>query len=258
MLSASAGLVAGALLTWPDRRAPARLRRVTALPTDRRRPWRPGTVALGLGCTAAGWLLLGPGGALAVAALGWTCRHRWQARTRLRDRLSAVEGLAESLRAFTDGLRSGAHPADAAELAATEAHPAAERAMRAIASAARLDGDVRTALAGRDLDRLGTAWQLAQRHGLPLADVIESARRDLDQRVRFARQVQARMAGPRASATVLAVLPLVGIALGQAMGAAPVLVLGHGAGQLLLVVGAGLLCAGIAWSARLTEQSVLR
>jgi tight adherence protein B len=66
------------------------------------------------------------------------------------------------------------------------------------------------------------------------------------------------MAGPRASAAVLAGLPAVGLLLGEAMGVQPLRVLSTtGTGQTLLVVGTGLLCAGVLWSARLTDRAVL-
>jgi tight adherence protein B len=75
--------------------------------------------------------------------------------------------------------------------------------------------------------------------------------------VRFAADVQARLAGPRATAAVLAGLPLLGLALGQAVGGAPVRVLGQtGVGQLLLVLGSCLACAGVLWSARLVAGAV--
>jgi tight adherence protein B len=75
--------------------------------------------------------------------------------------------------------------------------------------------------------------------------------------VRFARQVLARMAGPRTSATVLAVLPALGVALGEAIGAHPLRLL-TGPGQMLLAFGVALLCAGVAWCGRLTGQVVPR
>ena len=57
------------------------------------------------------------------------------------------------------------------------------------------------------------------------------------------------MAGPRATAMVLAALPAVGVLLGQAMGAAPLAVLtGGGTGGIMLVVGVGLACAGLLWT----------
>jgi len=161
------------------------------------------------------------------------------------------------------GLRAGAHPATAAESAAEDAHPQTKPTMRAVAVAARLDGDLTAvvdpsspALAPA-LGRLATAWQLAQRHGLPLADVLDAVRRDLEQRARFTRQVLARMAGPRSSALALSLLPALGLALGAAAGANPLAVLtGIALGQALLVTGVTLLCAGMTWSSRITNRAV--
>jgi tight adherence protein B len=56
---------------------------------------------------------------------------------------------------------------------------------------------------------------------------------------------------------VLAGLPLLGLALGHAVGANPLRVLSDtSAGQGLLVVGTGLACAGVLWSARLMSRAV--
>jgi tight adherence protein B len=101
------------------------------------------------------------------------------------------------------------------------------------------------------------AWSLADRYGIPLADLLDAVRSDTEQRVRFAAEVQARLAGPRATAAVLAGLPLLGLVLGHAVGAAPLRVLSEtSAGQGLLVIGTGLVCAGVLWSARLMSGAV--
>jgi tight adherence protein B len=92
---------------------------------------------------------------------------------------------------------------------------------------------------------------------LPLADVLDAVGRDVTSRVRFAQRVRARMAGPRASGTVLAVLPVLGVLLGSGMGADPVRVLCTGSfGQLLLAVGTTLICAGLLWVTKLTSRAV--
>lgn len=256
-----------ALLTWTGAPAATRLRNLNLTGT-RRRPRitapRPSSVTLTAAAAVTGWLVAGVGGALAAALATVTVWRRWRARGELSRSLSAIDGLTEALRSLVAGLRAGAHPAEAAEAAAADAQPPAAAPMRAIAAAARLGGDMRRALGGTQtlaavLARVSRAWALAQRHGLPLADVLDAVSRDLDQRVRFARQVLARMAGPRTSATTLAVLPTVGIGLGEAMGAHPLRVLTTpGLGQLLLVVGVALLCAGVSWCGRLTGQVVPR
>jgi tight adherence protein B len=67
------------------------------------------------------------------------------------------------------------------------------------------------------------------------------------------------MAGPKSSATALALLPVLGVALGEAVGASPVRMLtGTGLGQLLLLTGVALLCTGIVWSGRITNRVVIR
>jgi len=56
---------------------------------------------------------------------------------------------------------------------------------------------------------------------------------------------------------VLAGLPLLGIALGQAIGAAPLaLLLRDTTGGLLLVVGTVLVCLGLWWTERITARAV--
>jgi tight adherence protein B len=258
-------LASAALLCWPDTSPAIRLRAIAGHTQRKRlRAIRPNTPTLTLAAAMAGWLVAGVGGAMAAALLTLTLRRQLQARAESRNALTAMDGLAEAMRTLVAGLRAGAHPATAAESAATDAHPQTRTTMRAIASAARLDGDLAAVAADAQsptlapaLSRLATAWQLAQRHGLPLADVLDAVRRDLDQRARFTRQVLARMAGPRSSALALSLLPALGIALGAATGANPLAVLtGTPLGQALLVIGVTLLCAGLTWSSRITTRAV--
>ncbi|HEY0496796.1 MAG TPA: type II secretion system F family protein [Kutzneria sp.] len=172
-----------------------------------------------------------------------------------------------ALGAMVAELRVGAHPATAAERAAVDADPLAAKAMSTVATTARLGGDVDRALVRSAsaepslagvLGQVGRGWRLASRHGLPLAEVLDSVRRDLDQRLQFGRQVHARMAGPRTSAAVLAALPELGVLLGEAVDARPLHVLADTPiGQVLLVIGALLICAGVVWSAKLTDHVVM-
>jgi tight adherence protein B len=103
------------------------------------------------------------------------------------------------------------------------------------------------------------AWSLAERHGIPLAELLGQAHEDIRWRVRFAAGVRAELAGPRATAAVLTALPLLGIGLGQLVGADPVGVLRSGVlGQVLLVAGVALVAAGHAWSERILSSAVPR
>jgi tight adherence protein B len=265
-------VLAVATFCWPASPAVNRLRAIrgTARWSGlRSRLPRPTTFLVALGFGALGLVLGGAGGAFAGAVVAATAARRWTARRSLRDTLAAMDGLVEALRSMVADLRAGAHPAAAAEAAAADAQPQAARTMRAVAAAARLDGDVRRALATTQgpaaaattqvLDQLAQAWLLVQRHGVPLAAVLDAVCGDLQTRARFARQVLARMAGPRASATVLALLPILGLALGEAMGARPLhILIATIAGHVRLVIGSALACGGVAWSARLTSQVVLR
>jgi len=254
-----------AVLCWPAMPARSRLHSLHPTTSRRRyrRPPRPSSITLTCTAATAGWLVTGIPGAAAAALATATAQRRWRARRNLQSSLTAIDALAEAIRSLVAALRTGAHPADAAESAAIDAHPTAAAPMRAIAAAARLDGDLPRALAAAvsptptALTRLSRAWSLAQRHGLPLADVLAAVGRDLDQRARFTRQVLARMAGPRSSATVLALLPALGLALGQVMGAHPLRVLTTTPiGHVLLLLGTAFLCAGITWSGHLTNQAL--
>jgi tight adherence protein B len=256
-------LCAAALLSWPSRAASARL---TALAGPARgrslldgwvRPLR--CLAFGVAPIVVVLAFAGLGAAVAAVLLAVAGRREWQSRRAATAKILAAEGIAEALRVMVAELRAGAHPVSAAESAAVDAAPEAAEAMRLIAASARLDGDLGGSTGSGVLRQLARAWTLVRRHGLPMAEVLDAVRRDVVAGVRFSRQTHARMAGPRASAAILALLPGVGVMLGEAMGARPLHILfSTSAGQVLLVAGCGLICAGVVWSSKLTSQAVLR
>ncbi|MBO0873179.1 MAG: type II secretion system F family protein [Pseudonocardia sp.] len=213
-----------------------------------------------------GGLLAGPAGVVASAMLGALGLHRRRAAVRRRHNQAELATLAEALGVMTTELRAGAHPANAAADAAAGTD-AAHRMFASVAVGARLGADV-PSLLGRhaatstipdELNRLAAAWALADRHGVALAELLDAVRADLDARIRLAGQVSAQLAGPKASAAVLAGLPLLGVALGQGIGANPWHVLtATAAGQLLLTTGTALACAGVIWSGRIMSKAVPR
>ncbi|HEY8372679.1 MAG TPA: type II secretion system F family protein [Pseudonocardiaceae bacterium] len=261
-------LLALAVLVWPVAPGRHRLRRLRPQRCrGRDTPERLLASVTVVASAGAGLVLAGVGGALAAAILVTVARTRWRRHRAAEDGIRATAGLAEALRLMVSELRAGAHPAAAAEGAAVEAEPSAARLLTRLAAAARLGGDVGAALQRIGAEHPGSAfaagrlartWTLAERHGVPLADLLDAVRADLEHRARFARQVRARMAGPRATAAVLAGLPVFGLLLGEAIGGRPWHVLSSTTtGQVLLVVGVLLVGAGLRWSEQLTERAVL-
>jgi tight adherence protein B len=89
--------------------------------------------------------------------------------------------------------------------------------------------------------------------------VVTAVEDDLRARARAGTELRAAVAGPRASATVLAGLPVLGLLMGSGVGADPWRVLTTtGTGTVLLLAGVGLEVAGLAWSDRLVRQAVQR
>jgi tight adherence protein B len=261
--------LAAAALCWPQRPARCRLAgRPLLARAPHGVPRRPGALVGVLGAAAGGLVLAGPVGAVTAAIAAGTAMHRWRSRRRSTRAMASAADLAGAIGLLTAELRAGAHPAAAAERVAADAGPAAADVLCTIAATARLCGDVATAVRreaesspdlARPLEQLAAAWALAQRHGIPLAGVLDAVRGDLDHRVRANRRLRASLAGPRATAMVLAGLPALGLLLGQAVGAQPWRVLTtNAAGQLLLLVGALLITVGLSWSAHLVNRAATR
>ncbi|MGD9987804.1 type II secretion system F family protein [Pseudonocardia sp.] len=266
-MSVALAALAAAVLSAPQRPAAARLRHVTGAPAGSQRLPRP-TVGLGVvtGATVVAGLVAGAGGALAGLLAGtiWV-RRRAARRAALAAAVAGTE-LADALTRICDELRAGAHPA--AALSGIDADgPTARAALRPAEAALRLGETVPAALARStahpaltgDVGRVAAAWALSDRHGIPLATLLSSVAADVRWRVEFGNRVRAELAGPRATATVLTLLPVLGVGFGQLMGADPLGVLGDGMlGAVLLVGGTLLTAAGVTWSERILAAAVPR
>ncbi|MET4611022.1 tight adherence protein B [Rhodococcus sp. PvR044] len=216
--------------------------------------------AVVLGSIAA-VMIYAPTAGCAGAALTLTTAYRRARRRREGTRNAELCGLLGCLEAATGELRVGAHPANACTTAARESSGAAADAFRAAAARARLGGSAADGLQGAgsaidaELARVSAAWRVADRYGVALADLLDAVRADLVGRIRFRDRVEAGLSGARATAAVLACLPLLGIALGQLMGASPLRVLlSGGLGGTLLVLGTLFVCAGLLWTDRITGR----
>ncbi|MEU3982499.1 type II secretion system F family protein [Streptomyces sp. NPDC026672] len=162
--------------------------------------------------------------------------------------------------ALAGEVRSGRQPGEALLRAARDTGGLGET-QGAVVAAARFGGDVPGALAAaagqpgaEGLRGLAACWRVAVDQGAGLAaglDRLDAAlRTERDQRA----DLRAQLAGARATAVMLAGLPVLGLLLGTAMGADPLHVLLHsGAGLGCLVVGGVLEGAGMWWVTRIVR-----
>jgi tight adherence protein B len=263
----SGALLAAALavLFWPDRRTARRrrLREVTGIPAAaaRRRGFAelpvPLTAALLSAAVAA--VLSTPLVAGLTAGTAFLGARSWDARHREQRDAARMRHLTEGLGALAADLRSG-RSLDAATEAAVEACADAEGGA-ALARALRNPGGLPPVHPdpefGRALARVSAGVLLSARTGCSLTAITAAVEDDLRARQRHRLELRTATSGPRASAMLLAGLPVLGLAMGGGMGADPWTVLTTtGPGQVLLVAGALLELAGLSWSARLVRRAL--
>ena len=196
-------------------------------------------------------LLVGMGSAVVIVVKRLVdAAHARRARAH---RSSAVIEFCDALGAE---LRAGLPPVAAIERAAVVWPP-----WSPVVTAARLGGDVPGALRaaseqpGSDgLRAVAAAWEVAERSGAALAEVLDQIavglRSDDDARA----EVVAALAPPRATAKMLAGLPVFGLGLGYSMNADPLDFLLHTtAGLGCLGAGVGLALVGLWWVERLAD-----
>ena len=257
-MSVAALALALALLTAP-RQSGRRLRVASA---ERSIAPSSGWVVIPVGVLSATVLAAttSVGVVAATAMVGATVEVRRRSRQRRRARTAEAAALRGALDILVGELRVGAHPVAAFQIAADDVGGAVAAGLRTVAARARLGADVAAGMLGvarraalpEQWERLAVCWRLAQTHGLAIASLMQTAQRDLIERERFTSRVDAGMAGARTTATVLACLPVIGIGLGQLIGADPVgFLLSGGLGDWLLVVGVLLACAGLLWCDRI-------
>lgn len=206
-------------------------------------------VAAGLG--GALWVL-------AAAVLLGTGSHLVAGALAERRRTAAAVETAQAMQVVAGQLRIGSVPGVALASAARDC-----RCLERPAATLAIGGDVPRALAeagstpGREgLQSLGRAWELGEVTGAPMAGlavrVADQVRADQETR----RVVQAELSGPRATARLLAGLPLVGLLMGRMAGGDPVgFLFGTLAGQACLLAGTCLACAGLAWTERMARRA---
>ncbi|RAY14843.1 type II secretion system protein [Actinomadura craniellae] len=103
---------------------------------------------------------------------------------------------------------------------------------------------------------LAACWRIGAERGGTFGTVIEGLAGSLREEEAQRREVASQLAGPRATARLLAALPLLGLAMAGALGARPLAFLfGTIPGAICLVLGLGLDALGLHWTRRLVTAA---
>jgi len=193
---------------------------------------------------------------LATGALGATAVGLCAAAVTRRRCDADRRDVLAATRLLVAELEAGTRP-DAALDAAAEVAPRHAEHLRAAARADRTSSGASELLRSVPaLADIGHAWSVAAVTGARLADVLSRVAADHAGRDDQRRRVAAAVAGARSSAGLLAGLPVLGVALGAAMGARPLsMLLGTSAGRAVCCAGALLDVVGIACSHRLIRRA---
>jgi tight adherence protein B len=230
--------VAGAVARRAPGRPSRRLRAIRAAASgpDARRYPRPGRSAVLWMLPAAGAALAlgGPVAAVVAGAYAGAGGAWWAAHTRDRARERAAQAARDGLAGVVADLRSGLP---------------LRRALAESAPVPGTDGGEEAVDVAR---RLGAVCRLAERIGIPPADLLERLHADVVAAVRMRGAARAQAAGAQATAVLLAGLPVAGVLLGVWVGADPLGVLLHTpTGAACAVCAAALQMVGLAWAYRL-------
>lgn len=216
-------------------------------------------------CAAlAAWMLVTDtrrGGARRWRGLPESMTRSFVERFRARGSREGVrQAVREALSEAVADLRAGQSTSRAVERALSSADPGlAPSALGAI----RWGGDVATALRSdgqrRGCELLASAaacWSVAQASGAGLAEALDRIVQQDRKAEEVRRQLSSHLAAPRATARMLAALPLLGVGLGVLIGGDPIAWLtGTSLGWGCLVVGAALTAIGLLWAQRIAART---
>jgi tight adherence protein B len=228
-------------------------------PVGERKLWAPPTLLVAVAATCVVVVAVPSTPAqialVAIVAAGlFALRLRRRARRRAETAAFRAE-VARVIRSTSAELRAGVDPV-AALRAATMDASSAWAPVRAAGTA-----DVRTALhaaastpGGAGLADVAAAWHLAEQTGAPLAVILDRIAGSIQAEVELDREVAVEAGPARATARLMAVLPVFGLGLGLLLGVNPVAVLvGSGIGVACLVGGLSLACCGVWWIERIVS-----
>ena len=103
---------------------------------------------------------------------------------------------------------------------------------------------------------LAAAWQVTDAAGARLAGPATRLAETARAADAVRRELDAALAGPRATAGLLSMLPVAGVLLGSALGADPLAFLvSSGAGRVCLLAGTLLIAAGVGWTEAIVRRA---
>ncbi|MEV6165162.1 type II secretion system F family protein [Streptomyces sp. NPDC052052] len=187
--------------------------------------------------------------------------RRWLRALELRrERERRADGVAVLCGAVVGELRAGHEPGRAL-LVAVRGTGVMGASEAAVSAAARFGGDVPRALGqaagepGLDgLAGVAACWRVAVDGGAGLVAGLDRLEGALRAERRRREELRAQLAGAWSTVAVLALLPVLGLGLGAALGADPLRVLLHTpAGLVCLVLGGLLEAAGLFWACRIVR-----
>ncbi|WP_112241405.1 type II secretion system F family protein [Kribbella monticola] len=195
-----------------------------------------------------------------VAAVGVIVTVVFRQRAKHRRRSAAAVRRAQVIEAcdvLSADLTAGRPPAEALDGAATICAD-----LQVVSAACRLGGDVPATLeliaetpGAEGLRALAAAWRVADESGAPFAAITDRLADSLRADEAIRRQTAASLAGARATARLLAVLPFFGTALGYALGADPLTFLTTTPpGAAVLTSGLALSITGLTWTDHLAKD----
>lgn len=243
-VAVGAAVLAALLLLRPQARLPESPGRAT---TGR---WLPAALVLAAAVVAlvtpqlAGLAAVLGGAAVGAAGL-------WRRRRRRRDAERVAGQVLETCELMAGELAAGRPPGEALSRAASAWSP-----LGPVAEAFRVGADVPTALrelaeqqAGAgDLRVVAAAWQVAHRTGQGLASAVDRVAESLRAGAGTRRLVAAELGSARATARLVAGLPVLALAMGSGAGGDPWgFLLGHPAGLACLAGGLAFGIAGLWW-----------